>query len=770
MELNFHDIGKLRAADMGWSGTEDLWPPGQVIDEEGIDGREIPSTPNLSPTITLTAPGSSTELATEETDRIHTQIDLVDEQRLAKGLQDTKMSSYYTTAALAMHAPWMPTAEADTVAETEQAESGRAASARHSSEEGTYTDLEVDLYEESAPKYELRPQCRGAHINFTSTWIDQDDTENYDPKEEARLMKAQRKRVKLRHQSEPSSLTESENVSPVSRSRATELKVCIQLYTAVARLALRSILAEPPSYDASKPVDFSVGYKLRSKTAASADSSDLLTTRHAERGLPEDPTGHPVARGCWSCLELNINCPLLDYEHAWPCHTCAVDGNECELIIPPVKKRACEGCKRRKKHCSYVDWGDFGKPCVECFYEGFDCVAGPAKDSIRTRIRYPGLKEPEESTDLAEIAKKPAAPRKPPVPKTHWNCLQCLEAGRDCSFGSKKHGDECTACEMREEVCGPVESTAKPPSARREPQGKVPPCNRKAEVGDYKPQEPDKTLNEFGVKSDDIEAMDWTGHAEAPALLPSKSLPTISKHQPRPRPRARQSPPTQAKAILALPTPSNGEIIIITTKFCHPILFNNTTIDADGINCNFCTGTAFPLLGLEPKRVSVLDSQEGRGYTELSGGHAAQGKPSTRMCIPCTMDRCTIISCEAHQLRGIPNADARLREAGQAFEGLFEDKLRNGDRWCSVCPSLASHECTTLSADAFGKSCLGCGLLLCETCRVSLEMTEGNLEAMLGGLEDGMSEERPLGLRADVEFLRFGGLLMRFVLWSSSRS
>jgi hypothetical protein len=44
---------------------------------------------------------------------------------------------------------------------------------------------------------------------------------------------------------------------------------------------------------------------------------------------------------------------------------------------------------------------------------------------------------------------------------------------------------------------------------------------------------------------------------------------------------------------------------------------------------------------------------------------------------------------------------------------------------------------------------------------------EGDLQKMLVGTKSEPSKDRPLGLRADYEFLKQDGLLMRYVLWSS---
>lgn len=71
--------------------------------------------------------------------------------------------------------------------------------------------------------------------------------------------------------------------------------------------------------------------------------------------------------------------------------------------------------------------------------------------------------------------------------------------------------------------------------------------------------------------------------------------------------------------------------------------------------------------------------------------------------------------------------------------------------------------CELDEEDGEGK---GCGLLLCETCAVSLDGEfEGNLAAMVASLSTGGGdiEARPFGVRADAEILLPKGALARFM-------
>lgn len=99
-----------------------------------------------------------------------------------------------------------------------------------------------------------------------------------------------------------------------------------------------------------------------------------------------------------------------------------------------------------------------------------------------------------------------------------------------------------------------------------------------------------------------------------------------------------------------------------------------------------------------------------------------------------------------------------------ALTNLLSNKLTGQERWCSICPSLASYECCAPSP--MGKDC---GLLVCEACMVSIVSHDGDLNNALKGLKDEPSEERMLGLRADCGLLGREGLLMRWVVWESRK-
>lgn len=568
-------------------------------------------------------------------------------------------------------------------------------------------DMDNDaLFQDS--KYELRPQS--SRSAFPSTWMDQDDTGDYDPSEEFRRPKTRRNRLKLCEREYVGSLSDSADEDAVSSEAASRepLKLIVKLdfSNEPRKTAFIKHVSSLPTPDEPQHDDFSTGYRLRKKPSAGASRNG--SSHHPDRpadatDAPTDLTGHPIARGCWECLGLGLRCPLLDDERAWPCFTCVEDEHDCDLVTPPIRKRACERCKRRRMTCSYTYEFDHSGPCEDCANDGCRCVAGPIKDGIRSRIRYD-----RDWTNDPLPSKKADRPK-----KTYWTCMQCREKEQPCSFSGGGNGEDCTACEKEGRLCIPEKVTT--------------------------PQH----------------------HSAAPrsAVAPQK------KRAAR-EPAEQQTPTKQSKKS----TESAGTTKTVTTKFCHPITFNHE--DTDGTKpCNFCEHYSFGILGLEPKEVEVIDWADGHGLTEVDGGHMEGGVANTRMCMTCTMQRVPISMCQKHEMRAIPGVAPETVDADGALMALFSGTQRKGDRWCSVCPSLATYECEVEgSMDAVGNPCKGCGLFLCEHCMLGLTREyDGDLQAMLVELKDDAGEERPLGLRADYEFLKQDGLLMRYVLWSSQQ-
>ncbi|KAI6804997.1 hypothetical protein KC332_g14336 [Hortaea werneckii] len=336
-------------------------------------------------------------------------------------------------------------------------------------------------------------------------------------------------------------------------------------------------------------------------------------------------------------------------------------------------------------------------------------AAAPRKEHIIQRIRY--------DRDY----KKDPLPRKAPT-NTSRECYTCRSEGKVCSLHFGHAVEDCAECKRTSNKSVPEkagQNSALPDQQSTKPRGVAAPKKRKA-VG--KPAE---------------------DHAAV-------------KHQ---KDGATRDPRHT----------TNGATKKIVSRFSHPIQFNAE--DPTGsMPCAFCEQTSFQVIGLEAKEYDVIEWQDGRGYDEIGGGHRGDGVEPTRVCTACTMRRLLIIICESHKMRLIPGLSLETIDVEGAISSLFSGALRQQDRWCSVCPSLASYECEAASSvDLLGHECQGCGLSLCETCMVNLaDKHKGDLQQMLTDLKDEPSDERPLGLRADWDLLKQDGLLMRYVLWANA--
>ncbi|GAB1727677.1 hypothetical protein NU195Hw_g7379t1 [Hortaea werneckii] len=353
---------------------------------------------------------------------------------------------------------------------------------------------------------------------------------------------------------------------------------------------------------------------------------------------------------------------------------------------------------------------DHTGPCEDCTSEGYDCEAAPRKEYIIQRIRY--------DRDY----KKDPLPKKTST-KTSGECYTCRSEGKGCSLASSAAAEDCTECKRTGNKC------------LSEKAGQVSAAPHQQSIKTRTAATPRKR-RAVGKPAEDYYA----------AVKHQKNGTTEdSRHT------------------------SGGALKTIVSRFSHPIQFNAE--DASGsMSCSFCEHTSFQIIGLEAKEYDVIEWRDGRGYDEVGGGHRGDGVEPTRACTACTMRRLLIIMCESHKMRLISGLNPETMDVEGAISSLFSGALRQQDRWCSVCPSLASYECEAASSvDLLGHECQGCGLSLCETCMLNLaDKHKGDLQQMLSVLQDEPSDERPLGLRADWSLLKQDGLLMRYVLWANA--
>ncbi|KAI4124235.1 MAG: hypothetical protein LQ338_004914 [Usnochroma carphineum] len=149
--------------------------------------------------------------------------------------------------------------------------------------------------------------------------------------------------------------------------------------------------------------------------------------------------GHPAARGCIPCLKLRLPCALLQEEATYPCQDCIEDDCDCELVLEPSVKRSCEGCRRRRIRCSYLDSdSDHKQACRTCFCIGVKCIAGPASGRTRT------------GPSLDQLALyNPTGLTKS---RLFVTCTQCRQAKQWCSLTKDRDGP-CNRCIANDIPC-----------------------------------------------------------------------------------------------------------------------------------------------------------------------------------------------------------------------------------------------------------------------------------------------------------------------------
>ncbi|KAF2096408.1 hypothetical protein NA57DRAFT_78014 [Rhizodiscina lignyota] len=591
--------------------------------------------------------------------------------------------------------------------------------ANRSDDNGSDGDAE---HPRQSPQYRLRGSARGGQ-HISTTWVDQDESGNYDPSEEHRKTSCKRKRLGDSG-AKPSSAEHDANSragkrprtyksSYTARQNGAQLIFSIGLGNAELReFASRIPDNWPESHNSF--TDSSRNERRRNANQESADYIPLTDPLGEEEG---GLFGHPVARGCKTCRAVDTRCPLLDDGNFWPCVSCVEDGQECELITPPIRKASCESCKAFKRRCSHRDdaTGEQPAKCDHCTSLGIQCIAGPA-EGYEYQRKYIGR---DYNVD-------PYIPRRQFV-----SCSHCRENKSKCSLG-KTDDPPCDTCAALDIPCifEGVRRT-------RKSKGKS-----KAE-----------TKEAVSSSESDVEE-------EAPSKL-----------------EASKPDSAEAKPAVSLPNSKRGPVrrfgrrrrLWIRTSLCHPVTFNcDTTTNqfSDPFrDCNWCKEASFGIFGHGFGKVLVEEMHQRLAYEEIRGGHEERGAHPSRMCTQCTMARLQIINCPQHDISEL-TSDIILANN----QLIMDDDPSCYLYLCSICPSPPSFRCcSTQEIDASGQEldpqsseASGCGLLLCVNCREALQQFGGDFQKTLKEMET-PAEKYSIGLRADAELLSADGLLVRNV-------
>ena len=531
------------------------------------------------------------------------------------------------------------------------------------------------------------------------------------------------------------------------------------------------------SPDASSPTGGQSAQRMPRKAVLPYSDSDDEKEEHLGTLKLEDLTnGHPAARGCKACFELGLMCDLLHEGSSYPCNLCLLGNEECELIFQPLRKAACLACKKSRKKCSYSHEGsDHSQDCIDCFLSGKKCLAGPLNGRMRTgpSLDYHFLPsgKPASAQSIAEVSK--------------------LFSNQDDSLiamAAEAHEAKTLIYGQRliNAMLNPV------PRAETAQQAKSGKASSRPSVCQ---QHIDKILNpvprqkhnetiEPKASLQKKEKTQTTIRTVGGILAP---LPSISKDHgytitnpyslltPSPSPEGPNLVKNSRLSINTSVLPASSlatNAKTITTRLAHPIQLNYTpsvllipasrsapTIPA----CHFHPITAYSVLGLTVAKPIVVDSPDGEGYVEISGGHIDQGFPASRMCTSCVQQRVRIMACEGHSLMPLSESETYHGPAGKYVTALLwaedDDPEHPGEswKWCHICPKPAVYKCSKAEATVAEEGARGeggCGLLLCNSCMEWMTMEfEGNLEKYIECMLEECDGGTNWGVRADVEML-----------------
>ena len=429
------------------------------------------------------------------------------------------------------------------------------------------SDFNSDDYEDyELPKRTLRPQHRTEHTYALPRFDNDSDDENYDPEDQPRRRHVRRKiSHRPRNAGRYTRNTETGDLFRTSsgdeemdlpvrthNQEIDELKIILKFISEVGR---NNFVMQASRLAGCHESDLK-GYSLRHRRpAAVRSSSDVATLAVAqEDDLQHNLANHPSARGCYACAELHEHCSLLEDETSWPCDHCRADQNDCQLIIQPVRFKACEACKPRRK-CSYTTTRNHGSACDHCAAKGKSCIAGPAKDHIKVRLRY--LDEEEGGWTL---------PKKK-LRSKYWTapeeCLECHDAGRQCHYLPDSDGHYRTGC---------VDCMSKSLPCTIRDKVSIPIVN----AGDVVDQ------------------------------TPSFELEKMNHHKPQPTAK----PPVPRRTVATR---------TVETSYSYPILFNcDNQPEEVAKPCLFCIAPDAAICGFGVRTIRVVDHKDGSKASELS--------------------------------------------------------------------------------------------------------------------------------------------------------
>jgi len=292
---------------------------------------------------------------------------------------------------------------------------------RSPSESSSSSVSNLDLAEDEVRRdigYSLRA---GRDKPIPTTWVDKDDSGNYDPDQEAAYLRSINKSRRRKKKPRP-------------KQRVEKLIVGFK----VQRIGdLRSITDDTDNWPEhwSDATSGDEGYVKILKPLTEIPEVHRQTPIPDPAGKVSDLTGHPAAAGCVSCRSYLQSCSIVR-TGVWPCEECVSDGirDSCQLITEPKFKRPCQRCEFEGIVCDFQTDPKQRGPCAQCVAGGNEhsCIAGPMPGRERVRLTMDSLCGSD---------------------RKHVTCTSCRQQKRHCSLKKKEDAPPCTACKRANIGC-----------------------------------------------------------------------------------------------------------------------------------------------------------------------------------------------------------------------------------------------------------------------------------------------------------------------------
>ncbi|KAF2256810.1 hypothetical protein BU26DRAFT_392833, partial [Trematosphaeria pertusa] len=207
------------------------------------------------------------------------------------------------------------------------------------------------------------------------TWVDVDQSGNYDPEEERQKAKAAKAKKRKGKQ----------KAVPNERHIKCIVRLPFKAIGTVENITNREEnwpdnWSMIDSEDERELQEFRAFYRRRTPGV------EAQVPIEDPKGEYDDLTGHPVARGCQGCRRLGQDCSMVE-NGGMPCSQCFEDGIECHPIAEQEQRVdlnsilygpdrtwvPCTYCRLHKKRCSLKTKED-QPPCKYCKRNGIGCT------------------------------------------------------------------------------------------------------------------------------------------------------------------------------------------------------------------------------------------------------------------------------------------------------------------------------------------------------------------------------------------------------------